>query len=52
MTEGDIYKLLQQMVVESGRYSTEEKLEILRLLFVQEDLARSMEKYKEQNNEV
>ena len=43
MKDSEIYKNLQRLVVESADISTDDKLEVLKLLFEREDLALYME---------
>ena len=47
MKDSYIYKILQELVVENDYLTTEDKLEVLRLLFKQEDLALYTENCEE-----
>lgn len=48
MKESAMYKILQEMVVTSNILTAEAKLEMLRLLFEQEDLALYQEGLEQQ----
>lgn len=49
MKESEIYKRLQEIVLESLVIGEEEKLEILRHLFKREELAQFAEKHAEKS---
>lgn len=51
MKDSEIYKRLQELVVINEFLETEEKLEILRLLFEQEELARYSESREEKGED-
>ncbi len=51
MKESEIYKRLQEIVLESLVVGEEEKLEILRHLFKQEELALFTENHAEQGGQ-
>jgi hypothetical protein len=51
MKKREIYKVAQQAVADAQFLSADVKIEVLRLLFAQEDTAKWLEEQQEKNNE-